>query len=397
MKHRLNEAINCRNGGDVARSILVLEELLSERPSEFQVLYQLALGYKRVGDLDRAISFLNRCIDKNPEHEGTLSLLSFSLSEQGNVNEVSKLVHHVAKTTKKKDSILNHIAVLSDHLLRIREPNWRLQIKSALSGRRMEDPEDVLRELLRKKEAGHFSLLRFGDGEGAFLSGRQYEPSNEAYDVFRKEFFRIWFDREGNTAERDLVSHIIRSSLQAASCLGIPRFARLENAFKLGSWRGVITLSNLFESFFLEASDAVEVVCDSDINQKIVRRNFLPVLLAQFRRVVFITCHNNLPAETEKLVGSKLDYQIIPIPSEKRFLGNVDTVFNSGDHLRDFFFPICDKLESSSLVEEDTLFLIAAGGLGKYYGNLIFQKGGSVFDLGATADFIAGFRTRPIH
>jgi tetratricopeptide (TPR) repeat protein len=80
-------------GGDFARGIEMLEGMLDGSSADTDVLYQLGVQYGTHGDVEKALSFMQRVIEAEPDNANALNYIGYSWAERGeNLEEAEALI-----------------------------------------------------------------------------------------------------------------------------------------------------------------------------------------------------------------------------------------------------------------------------------------------------------------
>lgn len=246
------------------------------------------------------------------------------------------------------------------------------------------------------------SLIRLGDGEGRFLpyqTDRTGLPDPSARD--RNAIQQFWWGQE-LMDERD-AEELSRSLIQAinhADILGVPPLWRLvSDIFHNGQVvaNGPAQRGNLAVVDFLSCNTPArdQIITSSAVHNDLRRWNLYPKIFAPVDSVSFVSCHHLQPV-LKNTFGLKTRIAIL-IPGEFRYQemfskSNERTV---ADHRDELMFP--DAFQSVSRDIQPLpgeVFLVAAGFLGKIFCQLIKERGGIAIDIGSTADYWNGHRTR---
>jgi hypothetical protein len=237
-----------------------------------------------------------------------------------------------------------------------------------------------------------FSLVRIGDGEGAFLrisNENELEYVN-LYARNRRDRAAMWFGSDFDIYASGFFeeSRLLGDAVVTADVVGIPYPSWIAHEYKILSITGISTLVNCLrfasslESCFLAAQN---------IHSDLMMTGCLDAIVRQAERVTVLSCHKSLP-EALKSKFSKSEVKFIQIPPE---IGSLQAI--GASHPRQLHFPdryreIVDLLREGKC---EGLFLVAGGLLGKIYCKLIKENGGVAIDVGSVADAWVGVKTRP--
>ena len=249
-----------------------------------------------------------------------------------------------------------------------------------------------LRGAIQRREA--LSLVRLGDGEARFLAlgdpwARQYVSAYEArcmVDVI----WRNWFGQALETvpaAELDSLSAMFAEAMARATILGVSTARRYDmDTFHRGY---LALLERAVDAVMAARGDLL--VTDAFANIHLHRQSpFYVAFLTGLDFVGVIGPHPGLAARLARYHGIPA-FQEILVPGEAR-LPDEAQGRATGRHFPDRFRQVMDEVR---VPEAGAVFLIAAGLLGKIYGERIRALGGIAIDIGSIADAWMGFGTRP--
>ena len=241
-----------------------------------------------------------------------------------------------------------------------------------------------------------FSLIRLGDGEGAWL---RLDPADETafstlYAANRRSFLRIWFGDDallGSRAFHEAAATLV-DALPDTDMIGIPYSLRVAHEYRIKSPRGVSSINNILRWIEEHPAWPTQSYCSQDIHLELQRTGFFPKLFAQPCRFGLITCHNDLEALITARTGARIEHFHL-VPEEK---GAVDVLGSNGITQAHFPFVYNEVLaDLRSMSQAGRVWIIAAGILGKLYCAAIREMGGIAIDVGSLADGWLGKVTRP--
>lgn len=245
-----------------------------------------------------------------------------------------------------------------------------------------------------------FSLIRLGDGEGAWLPLGDEEWARHAllYTANRRRTLRTWFGDEA-LLDRPSFAAAMGRMVQAcgtADVLGIPSPARFEHEYALASANG--TTSNLNILRWLALAAPAGALCSQDIHVLLQLAGFFPRLFAEKVEFGLISCHPGLGLRLAERFSARITAQLI-VPEEQG-VASVDpsvTGLTGRSGILLPHFPVIYQRHLAALAapQAGRVWLIAAGVLGKIYAGAIRASGGIALDIGSIADGWAGAITRP--
>lgn len=236
-----------------------------------------------------------------------------------------------------------------------------------------------------------YSLVRCGDGEGAFISPSTYEEAEfpDLYDFNRENRAHVWFagSIDINTTGFTNEAFRLEQALNTADVVGLPYRGWLEHEHKILSPTGISTLTNLL----MLPLDCVPNFCTQQIHVELHRSKKIYDIMRSVNEIGLISCHAQLPEMLQAKFGFKnVDYHYIP--GEKGHSHLVDGKAVVGEHWPDGYHRVVSAL---SRPLAGRLYIVAAGILGKLYCSHIKNNGGVAIDMGSIADGWVGSATRP--
>jgi Tfp pilus assembly protein PilF len=110
----MQEVIARHRAGDLLGALEVCQEVVARRPDMNAGLMQMALLYRKLGQLPPAIAALRRAFELNPDDAGTAVLLGSYLSEAGQAGEAADLLApYAAKPEPALDVLTTRGAALA--------------------------------------------------------------------------------------------------------------------------------------------------------------------------------------------------------------------------------------------------------------------------------------------
>lgn len=241
-----------------------------------------------------------------------------------------------------------------------------------------------------------FSLIRMGDGEGAFIKINDEDERRFAslYRHNRLDRSNVWFNGELDiyaSGFYDDVSCISQVMLNA-NVVGVPYSSRMRMEYEIASIVSVSSLVNILR--VAEDREANTYFCSQDIHMDLLLSGHMNTLLQSVSEIGLVSCHEQLPEILQKKYGiSSVDFY--KIPGEKLFNHAIGENSSRGDHYPARYKEIIESLQYKDI--SGKLFLVGGGILGKFYCDKIKERGGIALDIGSLADAWVGAITRPQH
>jgi hypothetical protein len=231
---------------------------------------------------------------------------------------------------------------------------------------------EAVAEALRTKTG--FSLVRLGDGEGPILCWPDYQLPGEIPTVLN-----TWFGpNDLPEAEISTIADGLRHAVRSADVLGLPT-------------KFQITVHRRYEMVF-EGLNRIEgnttfYFTDAGVHWYLQWSGAMARLLRGRDFVGVIGCRDLGPQIADTFgIGSVHTYLV---RGEHGYTGSV-----SQRHWPDGFAEVMQRLD---YIEPGTLFLVAAGVLGKIYCDKIKSKGGVALDIGSILDMWENIPSRKQH
>ncbi len=257
--------------------------------------------------------------------------------------------------------------------------------------------QEVEAGVLQAARDGHgFSLIRIGDGEGAWL---KLGPEDERtyphiYAWNRKEFLRLWFNNEGlhDDPRFHALADGLSEAMDGATVLGMPYSLRVVHEYGLCSTRGVPSTVNALRWLGERVGSRPRAFCSQDVHIEMQLEGCFGRILRAGHPVGLISCHTGLPALVAERTGARVA-RFHAIPEEKGFSAILGFRHEAEQHFPTAFDRIVPALKEGSRRGE--IWLVSAGFLGKLYCEAIRAGGGVALDIGSVADGWFGKVTRP--
>ena len=242
-----------------------------------------------------------------------------------------------------------------------------------------------------------FSMIRLGDGEARFLvytchGLRDLLTPAEAFCT-GESIWTNWFGdslRSAGVHDVTRLLAVLVASIDGADILGMPMADRMRR-----DHRHVGYLAHLDEFVSHGAPNRPNVfITDASVHIELHRISpFLRNILVGVETIGVISPHRDLGPRFAAALGIPQVMSHV-VPGEMRLPVRQDHVRGSG-HFPEGYHKL---MASIAVPRPGTVFLVAAGLLGKIYCGRIKQLGGIAIDVGAMADAWMGFtNTRPGH
>ncbi len=240
-----------------------------------------------------------------------------------------------------------------------------------------------------------FSLVRVGDGEARFLISQVPKlmdalTADEAFSI-GETIWTNWFGESlaqvGVRDLRDLTTNL-RGAIENADILGIPTVERLRRDNKhFGYLSHLMHMLRNSGDAFANARRFSDAAANLDIHR---HSPFYQELLADVNLVGVVSPHAPLASRLGRHLGIERTINHV-VPGEMR-LPHDPAMGRGLDHFPQRYNQLLSELD---VPHPGTVFLVAAGLLGKIYCHRIKTLGGIALDIGAIADAWMGFDTRP--
>ncbi|ACL60920.1 tetratricopeptide repeat protein [Methylobacterium nodulans] len=392
----VNIGIVLRDAGLREEALSVFDRLACAEPRDIPSRYEKAILYLHEGSHSDALLTLQEILAHHP-HEDRTNLVAarilYSLGEtaagDAAIDRIPILGHpdrHAIETTAR---VIREFGLFVADYPRERA----LAMATALSSSpRYLSAHGVTAAAAAALDAGTgFSLIRVGDGEGAFvrLSDSDERRFPNLYLHNRRDRAHVWFAGTVDIQDDGFLATACRISdlMRDADIVGMPYPDWIRHEYKLLSVTGISALVNLLRV----DRPPHAASCSQLISLELHESKALYHLMRQQDSIGLIACHHDLPEILKAEFGfSEIDYH--HVPGEKGHSHLLAAASVEGTHWPDRFLAI---MEALSRPLNGKLYLVAAGLLGKLYCHRIKQSGGVALDIGSLADGWMGVNTRP--
>ena len=232
------------------------------------------------------------------------------------------------------------------------------------------------------------SLIRLGDGEGNLLALGLDEHQHLARACARGASWRHLGDPEAYFADPTDLRPALHDALRTADVIGFPGPFHLPHLVeRTSAARPTFGVASVLQYLLFFAEDlglGTKIAADSDFHHDLLPE--YPGLVAG-RRVGLVSCHERLVRLLRnKLRATEVVFHAVPKQAVLR-----RNRMRSTGHYPDRYVELIDELGHA---EPGTLYLVAAGILGKIYCGVLRRAGAVAVDIGSAADVWTGVRSR---
>ena len=385
-----------RNMGRTEQSESLFQKAIDIEPGNIAAHYELAIQKFHEGNHSEAAKLLRNSLNHNPYDTRSILLYARVLYINGQENEAVSILNTIPiEKTLICDDMHKDLSVIYNFGKYL--STWKKQntfnalekLESSSNYIRFNKVHDLILNSMKEKVG--FSLIRLGDGEGAFLTKSITDELEfkSLYNYSRTDRARVWIGDEAEHMDIHYLNQLlkIKHILNESDVLGIPYKSWLEHEFRIGSMCGIMSLSNIINS----GIGISKFVCTQQIHRDLYDSGLLGSLIRQTSEIGLISCHRDLAANMMKVFNlSNIEYYFVS--GEKGHKEHLPDGAINGKHYPDQFNTInC----SISRPLNGKLFLVAAGILGKFYCHTIKKMGGVAVDIGSIADGWMECDTRP--
>lgn len=239
------------------------------------------------------------------------------------------------------------------------------------------------------------SVLRLGDGEGAFL------PCLPEFTPHRHDdqahLFKVWWNRIAAPEDIVFLEQALLEAVEDADLVGIPDLEQLSQQLTNLSDERLAQAPTRMMRGYLSAVEHVlgraqthprGMLTASHFHEAFVTWRLWEPMLGRVGTCSLITCHAALASRMQAQFGITVRRLHLLPPEAKWSKAFAET--GAGNHYPERFEALRHELD----VLPGELYLVAAGVLGKIYCQWIKAAGGVAVDIGSVADHWCGYRTR---
>ncbi|MGF3027243.1 tetratricopeptide repeat protein [Methylobacterium aquaticum] len=385
-----------RDRGDILGAAAILTELCRVFPHLPYGWRERAILRQRAGDAAGAARDFARARAADPGDLLTLIQSVRQLAGAGRLDEAQGCLSGFP-TTPAQERRVARLGQLVAYMRRHPEAEaMRLAMAVRTSPRHLDTAAVEARIGDALADRSPFSLIRLGDGEGAWISDPDEEGGRfrDLYRHNRKRILETWFGTDGLVDRWDFLDLRQRflATIPAATVVGVTYPERIRHEYAIASPDGVPCCTNVLRHVVPLLSQDGPSFCTHDIHLDLHLSGALNRLLSSGHPIGLISCHPALAAALARRPGTRVAAALL-VPEEKRFTAVIGATGMPGSHYPDAFGRVMARLRSRDWT--GVLWLVAAGYLGKLYCHEIAARGGVAVDIGSIADAWSGKATRP--
>ena len=389
-------AVHSKEAGfpDIAETMLL--RALETDGNDPAAHYELAVIYRLSDRKHQAIAHLLRAKAIAPGHFPVRLLLAHMLYAVGAKSEADDVCRDTLPASQKEDEDLAVLREFGTYLQEIPHGRARYLVDEVQRRFRYFDAAQVagaIQSAIRDRRP--FSLVRLGDGEGAFAKIDQEDEARYArlYRRHRREWCRLLYGADFDPAFTgySAVADTLMSVAGEADIVGIPYRSWVDHEYAISSVRGVPCLMNIHRHFLRSQDPGGPIVCAQNIHTEFHRQRLIEPILRMTKDIGLISCLSDLPA----LLTSRFaleNVELFKIPGERYSQTLLSSEALAGVH---FPFVYWDIVRRLSQPHNGRVFLIAAGTLAKFYAAVIKRNGGIALDIGSLVDGWMKIASRP--
>ncbi|EGF93589.1 hypothetical protein ABI_20300 [Asticcacaulis biprosthecium C19] len=378
---RLHCCLFLKEAGHVELADEAMDALLQHDGSSPGVWYESAIIRDMLGQSHSALSRLNRALALKPDFGPAAALRIATLIKLGERDRARELLAESAPPLLHRGQhvVLQAFNNSFDY--------WHGLLQGLESDRPLEDFVTVgaaIEKALDENLA--YSMVRFGDGEGAFLVPEDNEDMRAIGDIACRFFARRWYGR-GDDATLTAVKTVaaqLKTISPSFNIIGAPNDDWCRHEWNLGSFQ---TLACCLSARYFAARQPA-MLSQTSVGLDLAHSGVLARLIRKAPSVCIVTCHSDLAPRLAAATGeNKFDTLLIPPADSDLGITNL----TPGNHLDDAA-RIMDAIDAA---QGNRLFLIGGGFLGKLYTHRAAQGGAVAVDVGSVLDGIMDYSTRP--
>ncbi|WP_284948316.1 GT-D fold domain-containing protein [Acidisoma cladoniae] len=391
-------AIKARQRGlaDCGRQLLEQYRATGSKPDE-AIYVELAFQKRLAGLHDEAAELFSAAAALPNSRFSTKLNEIHMLFSAGSFDRARSLIASVTTISSSQYQLLHSMSEFGNYLESFPKQYSERKFSVIRSSERWLDHDQVSRKILDAIESkSAFSLIRLGDGEGAFLridkdDERSYQ---NLYDANRQNRMAMWFGSQFDWRKNGFFEETqnLHKSIQTSDIVAIPDLAWLGNGYSISSQSGIPSLVNIMRLF----SNPTQLPEDLNFTKATIAKDlhlhgYFEVILRAIKRVTIISCLPDLPNLMRGYFGIK-DVTFLQIPGEQGSREALGGQVDFSTHYPEIYRQVQNALDKPWRGE---VVLIAGGILGKLYASNIKQHGGIALDIGSLADRWLGKKTRP--
>ena len=242
-----------------------------------------------------------------------------------------------------------------------------------------------------------FSILRMGDGEGWWLERSALDEAQHRnlFRLGRKKFCDRWFN-DGVFGSSDVFQATtgrLRAALARCTVLAAPTEKVLRRQYERPNLTSSVGIVSAVQFSHQQVGLRDVKISETGVNHVLVQREEFWQILRNSKSVNLIAPHEELPELLMSRRGVAVE-SFLKTPSSRHNETELPVSSRNGHHYPNVFQEITQHLEAQKNLS-GSIWILAAGMLGKIYGDIVYLKGGIVLDLGSVVDGWIGVKTRP--
>jgi len=397
--------IRLRDERAYAAAAAVFQDLIENYPHLVYGWQEMAVLRAQLGEPEEALRLFAKAAQVDPADLQTRKHLVLHQLRLGLIDEARMSLRSHSSGQADRSSDLALLQELVDFIGEY--PRSRALELAA----RFEDSEQYLapalveQRILAAIEArGALSLIRLGDGEGAWFSISDADEArfHRIYETNRREILAVWF---GTDSAYTLPSFLatrkrLIDAANHADIIGLPYSGRITHEYNVCSTRGIASNINILRWFDAPRDDAgLRRYCSQDIHMDLHWRKFFPKLLSLPIDFGIVSCHPEIGYRLARAFGTRVVRMFI-VPEEMGF-SKIDEnlpAITGISGIAEPHFPFVYNRTIAKLEREAPqarVWLVAAGYLGKIYCDVVRNAGAIALDVGSIVDGWSGAVTRP--
>ncbi len=394
--------IRLRNEGNYPEAAQIFKALIDRFPERVYGWQELAVLQAAQGAGDQALRLFRQAARIDPtDFQSCKHLVLHEIGLGRLADARASLAAHQPRTARDRQMIEMY-RYFVDYIEAYPERRALGLVDRFEKGGRFLPPAMVEERILAAvADKTPLSLIRLGDGEGAWLS---LSPEDEAkfaplYEANRRKTLKVWFGTDAPYESREFMASRGRllKAVRDADVIGVPYGLRIAHEYRVLGLNGVASCVNILRA--LDPADAGKGYCSQDIHVDLHQSGFFPKLLGLPVDVGVVSCHPDLGYRLAKRWGARVTRMLI-VPEEMGFAEVADglSAITGISGLSEPHFPlvynrILEKLLGGA--GQARVWLVAAGYFGKIYCDAIRDGGGVALDVGSIVDGWCGNVTRP--
>lgn len=383
----LNFAIHLKNNKHHHQALRLLEKISECYPLGDIGYFESGMNAAMLLQYDRAIGFAKKAVSLNGSRFNNKSLLCRLYAVTGKIDNARDVINTFSSLNPDHRRHIVELAQFIDYCEQFPVKIAYDALKNLQQSGAYLEAGGVANEILTAVGVMRpYSFVRLGDGEGSWLILDNYDEGKyiSLYRANRKSFLLDWFGSE-DLIYNDLFydfCYNLNTNFTKHDIIGIPPEARIDQESSFLSIRGIPSSVNVFRFIRERGLKGQKLFCSNSVNLNLAHEtSFYSDLFRMDRKFSVISSQSHL-VDILKNIGVKIA-NFHHVPGDSRNF-----------HLDASLRPICQFPEylsrtESAILQEDlkgTVYLVAAGFVGKKYISTIKDLGGIAIDLGSLAD-----------